>query len=222
MLLALDTSTQFAGIALYEGAQVIGESIWRTQNHHTVEVAPALQDLMNRCGVHTEDLKAIGVALGPGSFTSLRIGLALAKGLALAAKIPLIGIPTFEILTAAQPVQNLPLVVALQAGRGRLAVGRYQPKGSRWESQAEPVVMSVEELAQSIETPTLVCGELSAAERIVLARKRKLVVLASPAASLRRPSYLAELAWKRWRSNQVDDPIRLAPIYLSTAEGTTV
>jgi tRNA threonylcarbamoyladenosine biosynthesis protein TsaB len=222
MLLALDTSTQYAGIALYEGAQVIAESIWRTQNHHTVEVAPALQDLMNRCGVRTTDLKAIGVALGPGSFTSLRIGLAIAKGMALALKIPLIGIPTFEILTAAQPVQDLPLVVALQAGRGRLAVGWYQSKAHRWESQSEPKVMSVEELAQTIETPTLVCGELSAAERVVLARKRRVVVLASPAASLRRPSYLAELAWKRWRTNKVDDPIRLAPIYLSTAEGVTV
>ncbi len=222
MLLALDTSTQYAGIALYEGAQVIGESVWRTQNHHTVEVAPALQDLMNRCGVRTSDLKAIGVALGPGSFTSLRIGLAIAKGLALAAKIPLIGIPTFEILAAAQPVQDLPLAVTLQAGRGRLAVGWFQPKGNRWDRQSEPLVMSVDELAQSIESPTLVCGELSAAERVTLARKRRLVVLASAAASLRRPSYLAELAWKRWRSNKVDDPISLAPIYLSTAEGVTV
>jgi tRNA threonylcarbamoyladenosine biosynthesis protein TsaB len=101
-------------------------------------------------------------------------------------------------------------------------VGWYQPKGSRWESQSEPLVMSVEELAQAIQSPTLVCGELSAAERVTLARKRRLVVLASPAASLRRPSYLAELAWKRWRSNKVDDPISLAPIYLSTAEGVTV
>lgn len=221
MLLALDTSTQYVGIALYEGAQVIGEVVWRTQNHHTVEVAPALQDLLNRCGVCPADLKAIGVALGPGSFTSLRIGLAIAKGLALASKIPLIGIPTFDILTAAQPVQDRPLVVVLQAGRGRLAVGWYQAKGSRWESQSDPLVMSAEELAESIQSPTLVCGELSAAERVTLARKRRLVVLASPAASLRRPSYLAELAWKRWRSNQVDDPISLAPIYLSTSEGVT-
>ncbi|MEW6178744.1 MAG: tRNA (adenosine(37)-N6)-threonylcarbamoyltransferase complex dimerization subunit type 1 TsaB [Chloroflexota bacterium] len=219
MLLALDTSTQNAGIAIYDGAQVLGEIIWRTQNHHTVEVAPALQDLMNRCGVRTADLKAVGVALGPGSFTSLRIGLAIAKGVALAARIPLIGIPTFEILTAAQPVQDMPLVAVLQAGRGRLAVGRYQPKGNHWESQGEMQVMSAEELAQSIESPTLVCGELTAAERVTLARRRRLVILASPAASLRRPSYLAELAWKRWRSNKVDDPIALAPIYLSTAEG---
>lgn len=219
MLLALDTSTQNAGIAIYDGAQVLGEIIWRTQNHHTVEVAPALQDLMNRCGVRTADLKAVAVALGPGSFTSLRIGLAIAKGVALAARIPLIGIPTFEILTAAQPVQDMPLVAVLQAGRGRLAVGRYQPKGNHWESQGEMQVMSAEELAQSIESPTLVCGELTAAERVTLARRRRLVILASPAASLRRPSYLAELAWKRWRSNKVDDPIALAPIYLSTAEG---
>lgn len=219
MLLALDTSTQTVGIALFDGAQVIAETIWRTQNHHTVEVAPALSDLFTRSGVRPAELKAVAVALGPGSFTSLRIGLAIAKGLALAQRIPIVGIPTLEIMAAYQPVRDLPLVVVLQAGRGRLAVGWFTAKGSQWESRTVPQVMSVEDLAQSIETPTLVTGELSAAERVVLARKRRAVQLASPAAALRRPSYLAELAWKRWRAGKVDDVIALAPIYLSTAEG---
>ncbi len=219
MLLALDTSTQMVGMALFDGAQVIAETAWRTQNHHTVEVAPVLNDLFTRSGVRPAELKIVAAALGPGSFTSLRIGLAIAKGLALAQRIPVVGIPTLEILAAYQPVRDLPLAVVLQAGRGRLAVGWYAAKGSQWESQGAPQVMSVEDLAQKIETPTLVTGELSAAERVVLARKRRMVQMASPAASLRRPSYLAELAWKRWRAGKVDDVIALAPIYLSTAEG---
>ena len=124
MLLAVDTSTQWIGLALYGGAQVLNETVWRTQSHHTVELAPSLDTLFRRTGVRPEGLQALGVALGPGSFTSLRIGLAVVKGLALALHIPVVGIPTLDVLAAAQPVQELPLAAILQAGRGRLAVGQ--------------------------------------------------------------------------------------------------
>ena len=60
----------------------------------------------------------------------------------------------------------------------------------------------------------MVCGELSEEERQILGRKRKLVILPSPAQSLRRAGFLAELAWRRWQAGQVDDPVTLAPIYL--------
>ena len=66
--------------------------------------------------------------LGPGSFTGLRIGLALAKGMALARHLPVIGVPTLDILAAAQPVREENLVAILLAGRGRLAY-RLVPGG---------------------------------------------------------------------------------------------
>ena len=218
MLLALDTSTQTIGIALYDGAQIIGESIWRTQNHHTVEVAPALEGLLDRCSVRAGDIEAISVALGPGSFTSLRIGLAVAKGMALALRIPLVGVPTMDILAAAQPRNEYPLAVLLQAGRGRVAIGWYKWIRRNWEVQGDYDVKTVEELSNQIETLTIVCGEMTAQERQMLGRKRKNIILATPAASLRRPSFLAEIAWRRWKTGKTDEVISLAPIYLHTGE----
>ena len=88
MLLAVDTSTQWVGLALYDGAQVLNETVWRTHNHHTVELAPALDTVLKSTAIRPEGLQALGVALGPGSFTSLRIGLAVVKGLALALHLP--------------------------------------------------------------------------------------------------------------------------------------
>lgn len=218
MLLAVDTSTQWIGLALYDGAQVLNETVWRSHAHHTVELAPALDTLFKQTGVHPEGLQALGVALGPGSFTSLRIGLAVVKGLALALHLPVVGIPTLDVLAAAQPIRDLPLAAILQAGRGRLAVGWYESNAKGWKSLGEAQLTRVEELAQQIRKPTLVAGELNAEERQILARKRKNVVLASPAQSLRRPSVLAELAWKRWQAGKVDEIIALAPIYLHVAE----
>jgi tRNA threonylcarbamoyladenosine biosynthesis protein TsaB len=217
VLLAVDTSTQWISLALYDGAQVLGETTWRASNHHTVELSPAIADLLQHCGIKPQDLKALGVALGPGAFTSLRIGLAVAKGLALAVHVPVAGIPTLDILAAAQPRCDLPMLAMLQVGRSRLAVGKYKSSPSGWVADGEPELLTVEDLARQIRVPTLVCGELTAEERQILARKRKNVVLVSPAQSLRRAAFLAELAWKRIQTGQIDDVVSLSPVYLHTA-----
>ena len=219
MLLAVDTSTRWIGIALYAENQVMGEMLWQTNTHHSVELAPSIASLLKHCDAVPTQIKALGVALGPGSFTSLRIGLALVKGLALGLHIPVIGVPSFDILAAAQPLmENVTLLTVLQAGRTRLAVSRYMVKESAWKSSAEIKVMTAEEVSAKIKGPTLVCGEVDDLLRQSLGRKRKNVMIASPAQSLRRPAYLAEIAWKRWQNNEVDEVVSLAPIYLHMGE----
>lgn len=228
MLLAVDTSTSWIGLALFDGVRVLGEMTFQSRNHHTVELSPAVTEIMQRCGVKAGDLQALGVAIGPGSFTSLRIGLALVKGMALALRIPVIGVPTLDSLVAAQPVRTAQtaraedqpgqLAAILQAGRGRLAVVWYESQGGKWVARGEPFVTTAEELVLKLNKPTLVVGEMNAAERQVLARRRKNAIMASPAQSLRRPSFLAEIAWERWRSGEVDDVVTLSPIYLHIAD----
>ena len=214
MLLALDTSTRYIGLALYDGVQVLSESFWTCQDYHTVELAPEVTRALAKSGFTVADLKALGVAIGPGSFTGLRIGLAFAKGLALAQRLPLVGVATLDILAASQPLSEIPMAAVLQAGRGRLAVGWYRPVDGAWQPDGELEILTAEELHERINSPTLVCGELSAAEQRLLSRKRKNVLLAAPAQSVRRPAVLAEIAWRRWQAGQTDQPAALAPIYL--------
>jgi tRNA threonylcarbamoyladenosine biosynthesis protein TsaB len=214
MLLAVDTSTKKMGLALYDGAQVLGEMLWQSQHHHTVELAPAVDRLLKVSGLKMDDIQALGIAIGPGSFTSLRVGLAFVKGLALARHIPVLGIPTLDVQAASVETGNHPLVVVLQAGRGRLAVGWYEASENGWQSKGPATVATVNELAKKIRKPTIVCGELNSDERRRLARKHVNVLLLSPAQSVRRPGMLAELAWKRWKAEERDDLASLAPIYL--------
>lgn len=214
ILLALDTSTRSIGLALYDGSQVLGETSWISHDHHTVELAPAVAQLLERCAVSSAELGSVGVALGPGSFTGLRIGLALAKGLALAQNLSLVGVASLDILAAAQPVLSDRLAAVLRTGRGRLAVGWYRAQAGAWQRQERIEVLTPEVLADRIQEPTWVCGELTDEERRLLGHKHKNILLASPAQSLRRPSVLAELAWQRWQAGQVDDPATLSPIYL--------
>lgn len=224
MLLAVDTSTSQLGLALYDGASVLAELAWTSRARHTVELAPALTGLLTRTGHRMADLTALGVAIGPGSFTSLRVGLAFVKGLAMARKLPVIGVPTLDVVAAAVPVQQIPLAAVIQAGRTRVAVGWYQAGENGWQAQGgvlseskDPArTMTVDELAESIHHPTLVIGELNAEERQRLARKRVNIHLVSPAQSVRRPALLAELAWERFQSGRVDELASLAPVYLHT------
>ena len=218
MLLAVDTSTVQVGLAVYDGAQVIGEYAWRSSQRHTVELAPAIANLLSRSGLAMDNIQALGVALGPGSFTSLRVGLSLVKGLALARHLPIIGISTLNILAANQPASRRPLLAAIQAGRGRLAVGWYKSSKKGWQARGLARVVTVEELAYEIKTPSIVCGEFTAEDRQRLVKDEVNVKLTSPAQSVRRPAVLAELAWARWQNGDVDDDASLAPIYLHTAE----
>lgn len=217
MLLAVDTSTAQVGLAIYDGSQVIAEYAWRSSQRHTVELAPAISELLTRCGLTMDGVRALGVALGPGSFTSLRVGLALVKGLALARQLPLIGIPTLDILAAAQPSSKLPLAAVIQAGRGRLAFGWYKSSKNVWQAKGPARVVTLDALAAEIESPSILCGELTSEERQKLTKHAN-VHLASPAQAVRRPAVLAELAWRRWQSGHVDDEASLAPIYLHVAE----
>jgi tRNA threonylcarbamoyladenosine biosynthesis protein TsaB len=218
MLLAVDTSTAQVGLALYDGpqGQVVAEYAWRSSQHHTVELAPAVFELLDRCGISVESIHALGVALGPGSFTSLRVGLSFVKGLALSRQLPLIGVPTLEILAAAQPLSRLPLVVVIQAGRGRLAAGWFKRSKKGWKAQGPARVMTIDALMEEMNTPLLVCGELTFEQRQKLSGKAE-AQLASPARCLRRPAVLAELAWLRWQAGDVDDEASLAPIYVHVA-----
>jgi len=221
MLLAIDTSTAQVGLALYDGNQILSEMTWTTRQHHTTELAPALSGLLKRCSVSMDMVSALGVAVGPGSFTSLRVGLSLVKGIALARHIPVIGISTLDIIAAAQPVGKNPLAVVIQAGRKRIAVGWYKCLKNEWQAQGEVKGATIDELADEIESPTYVAGELSSDDRSRLARKRVNILLASPVYCIRRPSILADLAWERWQKNEVDDAATLAPVYLHV-EGTPI
>jgi tRNA threonylcarbamoyladenosine biosynthesis protein TsaB len=221
MLLAIDTSTAQVGLALYDGNQILSEMTWTTHQHHTTELAPALSGLLKRCGVSMDMVSALGVAVGPGSFTSLRVGLSLVKGIALARHIPVIGISTMDIIAVAQPTGTYPLAVVIQAGRKRVAVGWYECLENRWQAQDGIKGTTVDELADGIESPTYVAGEFSSDDRSRLARKRVNILLASPVHCIRRPSILADLAWARWQKNEVDDAASLAPVYL-LVEGTPI
>lgn len=222
MILAIDTATKWTGLALYDGRSLLAETGWHSTNTHTVELAPSVADLLRRTGIEATDLAAVAVAIGPGSYTGLRIGLGFAKGLALANQTRLIGVPTLDIVAASQPQSEGQLVVIAEAGRTRFCAGLYEWKGKKgWQSEGQPVIDSWEDLLDAIEGPATFAGEIKPAGAKLIRTAGKSFKIANPASSARRAGFLAEIGWQRLRRGWVDDPATLAPIYLRDPAGTS-
>ena len=218
MLLAIDTSTSNIGIAVYDGNSIIGEANWLSLNRHTVILAASVKNLFDTVDTDITKLRGIAVAMGPGSFTSLRVGLSFAKGMALGLDVPVIGVPTLDILAAAQPINGLPLCAVLQAGRTKLAAAFYNPSKDKWAESLPVSVYTTESLCEAITEPTTVCGELTVDMRTYFRRNNKNIRMASPAMCLRRAGFLAEIAWARLEKGDYPPPNTLSPIYLHTKE----
>ena len=223
-LLALDTATQFISIALHDGQQVLAEQTWLSENHHTVELAPAVHALLSQANLAAADLTALAVSLGPGSYTGLRIGVALAKGMAAAHDLPLVGISTLDILASEQPQTPGALILVLNAGRHRVVTARYHWRKGQWKPRGEAENMDWDTLIASIDGPASISGEVSAEGRsaIEAAQKQSLpITLTSPVLRLRRAGFLAEEAWARLRATPDKRAFRaaaVAPIYVKTKD----
>ncbi len=213
MLLAIDTSTRMLGLGLHSGDRVLAETIWQTNRHHTVELGPQIALLLRRSGVSASDLTAIAVAVGPGSYTGLRIGMAMAKGLAYARGLKLVGVSTFDILVHAQPARPEPLLAIIEAGRGK-AAGLWYKWGRRgWSSVGDAIHLAWEELPEVVEEKTYILGDIDPAVRKEL-DTYELIEIAVPSSCVRRPSVLAEIAFKRMRTGKLPASQSLVPVYL--------
>ncbi len=214
MLLALDTASRQASVALYDERGIRAETSWHSADNQSVELMPRVTEMLAQQGVDPAGLRAVAVAIGPGSFTGLRIGLSVAKGLAVGRGIPVLGVPTLDALAQALVGQRLPLRAVLNIGRGRYAVADYRLGRDQWHRASKDRLATPAEVV-AIRERTLFAGEIDAALRqAIMEALDGAAVLMPPSAQLRRAGYLAELGWQRLQRGERDDPATLAPIYL--------
>lgn len=178
-LLLIDTCGETAGVALCAGHEVLATEDL-VQGTASAGIISAVQCLLTQQGWRLAELDAVGVVIGPGSFTGMRAGLATAKGLCEATGLPLAAVSRLEVLANAASLHDG--LVALDAGRGELYV-RDTTTGREWlcsssdlevAASGRPVIVAEARIAERLEAlqPVLYPLHVSDALHVVLLRLR--------------------------------------------------
>jgi tRNA threonylcarbamoyladenosine biosynthesis protein TsaB len=124
MLVAIDTSGAMSGLALMRDGELLAEIAWQSERRHSEQLLPQLDALCRLVGVAPTDLTHVAVSIGPGSWSGIRVGISVAKGLALANTAHVIGINALDVL--AWPMRHrAPITACISLGRGRFATAEY-------------------------------------------------------------------------------------------------
>jgi tRNA threonylcarbamoyladenosine biosynthesis protein TsaB len=245
LLLALDTSTRQASVALSSEEVLYGEYTWQIGNNHSVELLEHIRLLLAECGNTMQDIDGIAVATGPGSFNGLRVAVATAKAFAFALQRPLVGVSTLDIIAAQQQQWYGSICSIMDAGRSELYAACYVFDEMIDEGLityqirrlSDYLLLSPQDLVTYLKDqhgswvgvpgepdlpPFLFCGEINEATRQALyLHMPEQSMFVNALQSTRHASTLATLASQRILDGIVDDPLVLEPLYLRRPSITT-
>lgn len=219
-ILAIDTSTRVGSIALVEGPLLKAQNILDIRATHNQRLLPGIERILTDAGWSLDDLDGFAVSLGPGSFTGLRIGLSIVKGLAWATGKPLVGVPTLDGLAA--NVSFVPYMICpiLDARKGEIYAALYR-QGDEGIPERLTSYMAIkpEEMLALISETTVIIGDGLLSHGDYLRRELgNLLVLAPPHLSVIHASSLAWLGWHRLRSGEFEDVSSCTPLYVRPSE----
>ena len=157
VILAVETSLAPASVCLWGAGTLVGRTSGPGREFSSW-LAPAVGELLEAAREGGLAMEAVAVALGPGSFTGLRMGLATAKGLCLALGVPLAGVPTPYLVALEVPVSERPLVVGIAASPRELYVTDYARGGDAWQRRGETRLLPVSQFIGGILPPCLLAG----------------------------------------------------------------
>ncbi len=218
LMLALDTSSEMIGFALSDGERLLAEAIWRGQRQGTATLLAEVMRALEALGWTQDDLHVVAVATGPGSFSGLRVGISIAKGLALGLGIPIVGVSTHAITAEPFLMVGKPICPLVAAGRGRFAYAVYAEDGGTLRELTPMAHGTAAEIGALLATypGVIACGELGGAAEAIASAAPGMIV-PPVGVRTRRPGALADIAWRRILRGEADDLVALEPVYLHTS-----
>ena len=215
LLLVMDTSTRYAGAALWRGDEAVATISWHSARNHTRELMPAIRHLLDMVGSAPADLTGLGVALGPGGFSAIRVGISTAMGLALPLKLALVGVGTLELEAYVYASTGLPVRPLIDVGRGEVATALFKGPRAAWRKLEQERVRTTDDVVASVSETTLLCGEgvPSRSGQLLDALGDRAVLVDGYTPATRLWS-LGAISRYRLEQGDSDDPDTLQPMYL--------
>ena len=150
LTLAFETSAKAASVALLDGEKLLGESYQNTGLTHSQTLLTMAEDLIKNCGHTPQQIEAVAVAAGPGSFTGVRIGVAAAKGFAWGAELPCCGVSTLEAMALNLGIGNGFVLPVMDARRNQVYTALFHAEDGRLTRKTPDRAISLGELGEEI------------------------------------------------------------------------
>lgn len=211
ILAVVDTSTRFAGVGVMDNAGNRVIRSWRSNQNHGRELMPALAESLAELTLKPNEITHVAVALGPGGFSAVRVGISATLGLAVAKGLPVLGIPTHEIEFEpfrTQVTKEKPIYSLIPAGRGEFSWMRHAPDSENQTGVAAPA-----DFVERLEDGATLCGEACDLMIGLVDPERFRSPMQSDSGTTRDPNAILDIAVTKFNAGFSTPFEELRPIY---------
>ena len=221
LILAFETSAKAASVALLEDTKLLGESYQNTGLTHSQTLMVMAEDMLKQCGKTVDDVTAVAVAEGPGSFTGVRIGVAAAKGFAWGKNIPCYGVSTLEAMAESLGIYQGYVCPVMDARRSQVYNALFYVNCGVVERVKEDRAIALSDLAEELKTlegPIFLMGDGSNLTHRTLSGEIPDLVLPPEHRMHQRAVGVAILAQRQAEAGETGDGAALQPNYLRLSQ----
>ncbi|MBA4348362.1 MAG: tRNA (adenosine(37)-N6)-threonylcarbamoyltransferase complex dimerization subunit type 1 TsaB [Thermodesulfovibrio sp.] len=221
-LLAIETSTMLGGVAIVDEYTLVAESRMNVKVTHSERIMSEIDHVLMQSGLNINDIDVFGIAIGPGSFTGLRVGLSTVKGLVYATGKKLVSVSTLEAFAWNVPFSSHQVCPLLDARKKEVYVGLFRWVDGDFIRVMEEKVVRIENLLSVINCPTIFLGEGAIIYKESIENKLgNIALFAPPQKMVPSPSNVAYLCMRKAKRGEFSDPVSLVPFYLRRSEAET-
>jgi tRNA threonylcarbamoyladenosine biosynthesis protein TsaB len=220
--LAIETSSRVGSIAVAQGPRVLAEEQFEHGLQHAAQIVPIIDRLCRGQGWGPRDLEQVYVSAGPGSFTGLRIGITLAKTMALATGVKLVAVPSVRVIVENAPAEARHVIVVLDAKRDQIFTARFERGGGggdhEWIERESAQLASLTDMVARAPRPVHLLGEGIPFHEKFIPKDDGGVIVTDALLWRPRAGVVARLGLAKAASGQFVDPDRFVPIYIRKPE----
>jgi tRNA threonylcarbamoyladenosine biosynthesis protein TsaB len=218
-LLAVDTSTLSCGVAVTDGDGLLSECLFTSRQTHSRHLLGMVEETLSRSGLALSDLDGFSVTRGPGSFTGLRIGMSVVKGLAEVTGKPVVGISTLLALARGAVLADKQILAMLDARKGEVYAALYAPDGKGGVTELlPPEAVRPEVLLSRLGGETLCIGTGAVTYASLLGEMLGEQARFAADYDTLRPSVVARLALESFQRGEETEAAALVPLYLRKSD----
>ena len=219
-ILGVESSGLVSGVYVSRGSNLIGQSSLNVKNIHSERLATLLEQLLHHVHLKLNELSALAISAGPGSFTGLRIGYSLVKGLGHSLSIPIIEVPTLDIWSFQEGEQEIPVFSIIDAHRNEIYYGSYFWVNGNMEKKDKYHLIAIQDLKKILKQCTLLVGGdlIKLKDKIIEIGSDKIVF---PTILKTEPESwaFAKIAYQKFLKDDFSDLDKCEPMYLRDFKG---